>query len=68
MDVRLDETGRDEAAVEIEGAGLGGDLRLDGGDPAAGDPDIHRWCVRLSAGDPSAAKHEIRIQGHESSS
>ena len=62
VDVGLDEAGGDEAAFEVEGVGLGTDLRLDGGDPAAGDPDVHRRGVRPGAGDPCPS--EYGVQGH----
>ena len=49
VDMGLDETGRHEAAVEVESTGLGPDLRLDGRDPALGK----RRC-------PSAARLNLR--------
>ena len=63
VDVGLDETGGDQAAVEIEGVGRGSDLRLDCRDSAAGDPDIHWRSIGVRARDPGSAQHEV--QGHE---
>ena len=68
VDVGLDESGGDQAAVDVEGLGIRPDLRLDGDDPIAGEPDVHQRRVRIRAGDAGPVEHEVRFQAHASSS
>ena len=63
VDVRLDQTGRDEASIKVEAVGAGRDLRRDGDDPPAGNPDVHRRRIHLGSRDPGTSKK--KIQSHE---
>ena len=62
VDVGLDKAWRDEAAIGIEGVGIGSHLTLDGDDPAVGNSDVHGRCAGRGASNPRSANHEI--QGH----
>ena len=60
VDVGLDEAGRDQLAAEVEGVGIGTDVRLDGGNRAARNSDVRERRIGVRARDAGAPKHDVQ--------